>query len=246
VLLFVELAPRRALICLVSPRLNSTASSSPLAFLRANGSTLMKDSGQRAELTAIKMTVGPSSMLEVDRQAVPEVSMTDHRTAHEESITDVVVPPQILFDYLDDPRRLGSHMEQGSWRTAGATMAFELDDAQGRSVGSQIRLRGSILGVSLELAEVVTEHAPPWRKAWRTIGTPRLLVIGSYVMGFEIAPTGAGSRLRVFIDYSPPPSKLMRVLPVLGRFYAGWCVNRMAQDAKTHFERDIQTATQRP
>jgi hypothetical protein len=173
-----------------------------------------------------------------------EAIMTEHRIVHEEAITDIATSPQTLFEYLDDPRRLASHMEQGSWRTAGASMAFELDDAQGRRVGSEIRLKGRMLGMSLELAEVIIELASPRRKVWRTIGAPRLLVIGAYTMGFEIAPVAAGSRLRVFIDYSP--SKLMRALPVLGRFYARWCVNRMTRDAKAHFEREMAAAPQRP
>jgi hypothetical protein len=171
--------------------------------------------------------------------------MTDPRRSHEESITDVAASPQALFDYLDDPRRLGSHMEKGSWRTAGASMAFELDGAQGRSVGSRIRLRGKVLGMSLELEEVVSEHAAPRRKAWRTVGTPRLLVIGPYAMGFDIAPVGHGSRLAVFIDYTPASSVVMRALPFLGRFYARWCVRRMTDDARRHFERRTEAAALR-
>lgn len=49
-----------------------------------------------------------------------------HRTyrAREEATAEVEAAPGLLFDYLDDPRRLGSHMEKGSWRTAGARMKF--------------------------------------------------------------------------------------------------------------------------
>jgi hypothetical protein len=172
--------------------------------------------------------------------------MTDIYSAHEEATTEVAAAPKLLFDYLDDPRRLGSHMEQASWRTAGASMKFELDEAQGRSVGSQIRLTGSMLGMSLALAEVVTDHAPPVRKAWETIGVPRLLVIGPYRMGFEIGPSGSGSRLTVFIDYARPPSSVLRRLPMLSRFYARWCVERMVRDAKAHFDQHAVPAPLRP
>lgn len=90
--------------------------------------------------------------------------------------------------------------------------------------------------MSLQLTEAVTERAAPSRKAWVTIGVPRLLVIGPYRMGFEIAPSGSGSRLTVFIDYAPPPSSVLRRLPMLGRFYARWCVERMVRDAHAHFD----------
>ena len=41
------------------------------------------------------------------------------------------------------------------------------------------------------------------------------------------------------------PRIQVRVLTV-GRFYALWCVNRMARDAKAHLERAIEAAPQRP
>jgi hypothetical protein len=187
----------------------------------------------------------PTYAAERSRSNPSEPTMADQRSIHEQSITDVPAAPQALFDFLDDPRRLGSHMEKGSWRTAGSSMAFELDAAQGRRVGSQIRLKGNVLGMSLALEEVVTEHEPPRRKVWRTVGTPRLLVIGAYAMGFDIAAVVNESRLTVFIDYSPPPARAMRALPFLGRFYARWCVKRMAEDARRHFERGTEATAQR-
>jgi len=157
-------------------------------------------------------------------------------TEHDEAADDVRASRAVLFDYLDDPRHLGSHMEQGSWRTGGASMGYELDAAQGRSVGSQTRLAGRVLGLQLGLTQLVTEHARPRRKVWQTIGTPRLVVIGAYRMGFEVDPVLGGSRLRVFIDYERAPSRWLGLVPLLGRFYARWCVSRMVQDAKVHFE----------
>jgi hypothetical protein len=154
---------------------------------------------------------------------------------HAEAAAEVRASCTVLFDHLDDPRRLGSHMEQGSWRTGGASMAYELDAAQGRSVGSQIRLAGRMLGLRLGLTQVVTERVPPRRKVWQTVGTPHLLVIGAYRMGFEIEPVLGGSRLRVFIDYERASSSWF--VSLLGRFYARWCVSRMVRDAKLSFER---------
>jgi hypothetical protein len=155
-------------------------------------------------------------------------------TEHEEAEADVRASAPVLFVYLDDPRRLGSHMERGSWRTGGASMAYDLDAAQGRRIGSRMQLRGTVLGLRLGLTQIVTEHQPPRRKAWQTVGTPRLLVIGAYRMGLEITPASAGSRLWVFIDYRRAPSRLLAA--VLGRWYARWCVLRMVRDAKLHFD----------
>jgi hypothetical protein len=62
-------------------------------------------------------------------------------------------------------------------------------------------LRGRVLGLSLCLDEVVTDRNPPRRKVWRTVGEPRLLVIGAYEMGFELYSTTDGVLLRVGIDY---------------------------------------------
>ena len=79
---------------------------------------------------------------------------------------------------------------------------------------------------------MVTERVPPLCKTWETRGEPRLLVIGSYRMGFIISAHGDRSRLLVFIDYQLPPRGLARGLALLfGRTYAAWCTRRMASDA---------------
>ncbi len=62
---------------------------------------------------------------------------------------------------------------------------------------------GNVLGINLFLDEVVVEHEPPVRKAWKTIGNLNLLVIDHYRLGFDIQPDNSNSRLRVYIDYRP-------------------------------------------
>lgn len=78
-------------------------------------------------------------------------------------------------------------------------------------------------------------RTPPLRKVWRTVGEPKLLVIGPYEMGFELSPIPGGSNLKVWIDYDPPPSRLGRALPGLGDAYARWCLRQMAEDARRTF-----------
>ena len=141
-----------------------------------------------------------------------------------------------VFAYLDDQTRLAAHMEKRSMMMLGGRMTYEFDAAQGRAVGSVIRMRGSFLGISLFVEELVTERISPIRKRWETSGPQRMLVIGSYVMGFETLPVGKGCSVRVFIDYQLPHTIPGRWLGLLfAPFYARWCVARMVKDASRHF-----------
>lgn len=94
--------------------------------------------------------------------------------------------PQQVFAFLDDPRRLSAHMEKSSWMMAGAAMKIDTDSRRGQAVGSLIRMKGRVLGISLWVEEKVSVYQPPLRKIWETSGEPRLVVVGSYVMGFEV------------------------------------------------------------
>ena len=156
---------------------------------------------------------------------------------HFQARVHVVAPPEILFAELDDQERLSSHMMKSSAMMAGSMMQFEFDDRRGRAVGSRIRMVGKVLGLSLEVIEVVTEREPPRRKAWETIGRPRLIVIGAYRMGFEIEAEADGSALVVFIDYDDPPGALSLAGKLFGGMYARWCTRSMAQGAADHFRR---------
>ncbi|CAD7036052.1 polyketide cyclase [Pseudorhizobium endolithicum] len=90
-----------------------------------------------------------------------------------------------VFELLDNPAFLGAHMEEPSVMMLGASMKYDLDEAEGRAVGSVIRMRGSILGLALSVEEVVTERHPPLSKTWETRGTVRLLVIGFLPYGIQ-------------------------------------------------------------
>ena len=80
----------------------------------------------------------------------------------------------------------------------GSTMQISTDEWNGQKVGSVVRMGGRIFGATLSLEEVVTEREPPRLKVWRTIGVPRLLVIGNYQMRVAIerarTPRFFGSR----------------------------------------------------
>jgi len=154
---------------------------------------------------------------------------------HFEAETDVPASPEELFSNIDNHERLAEHMTRSSMMMAGSRMAFAYDGDKGQALGSKIAMTGSVLGIRLALEEVVIERDPPLRKTWETVGEPRLLVIGAYRMGFEIATAAQGSRLKVFIDWDDPAPPWRWLGPLLGRAYAKWCVRSMTQGVAYFF-----------
>ena len=97
-------------------------------------------------------------------------------------------------------------------------------------------MRGRVFGIKPSVEEIVNERNPPSRKTWETASPPRLLVIGHYLMGFEITPQRNASEFRVFIDYALPSTAPARWLGFLfGDYYARWCTKQMADDTARHF-----------
>lgn len=154
---------------------------------------------------------------------------------HMSETVAVATTPTALFALLDEHDRLATHMMKPSAMMGWSAMTLTVDARRGREPGSRISMHGRILGLEIEVNEVVTEREPPHLKAWTTLGTPRLWVIGAYRMGFEITPDRTGSLLTIFIDYELPrwPFRLLGL--IAGRYYARWCVRMMAQDAVQAF-----------
>ena len=156
---------------------------------------------------------------------------------HDESAALVNAPVDRVFAHLDDPKALAAHMGESSMMMLGSRMSMDVDAGDGRVTGSKIRMVGRVMGIPLSLEEVVTERQVPSRKVWETIGTPNLLVMAHYRMGFELTRKDEASLVRVFIDYSlptnPPGSWLGRLL---GGVYARWCTKQMADGAAGHFK----------
>jgi len=158
-------------------------------------------------------------------------------SGHSEDSVFIVATPEQVFTVVDNHSRLSSHMSESSWMMGGGRMSIELDEAQGHAVGSHIRLAGRILGLPLSLDEVVTRRAPPFEKAWETVGQPNLLVVGPYSMGVDIRPERHGSRVRVFIDFDFPDGLVTYWLGRLfGRTYANWCVKQMLLEVVKHVD----------
>jgi hypothetical protein len=154
-----------------------------------------------------------------------------------QAIAQVRAEPATVFARLDDQTRLGEHMEKPSLMMGGGRMTYAFDAQKGRAVGSHIRMGGSAFGLTLSLDQVVTERVPPQRKVWRTVGQPKLIVVGDYEMGFELSPVAGGAALKVWIDYDLPRAGIGRLLPGLGDGYAQWCVDQMVADAVGAFGR---------
>ncbi len=157
---------------------------------------------------------------------------------HHEDSAEVSATADQVFALIDDHKQLSAHMSRPSWRLGGARMETVIDEGQGHRVGSHIRMTARVLGLQLSLDEVITERAVPTRKVWETVGAPRLLVIGSYRMGFEVTPREDGSMLRVFIDYVLPDTWPARWLGrMFAGYYARWCTKSMVSDAVRQFAR---------
>lgn len=141
-----------------------------------------------------------------------------------------------VFSFIDNHENFSSHMNQRSWMMGGGRMVTELDDGRGQVVGSHIRMSGRVFGINLALDEIITSRTPDSEKSWETVGSPRLLVIGWYRMGFQVRPEPDGCGVTVFIDYTLPESWFGRMLGLLfADWYADWCVTQMADGAAKHF-----------
>lgn len=195
------------------------------------------------------MTAGGEASLRASRCVFE--GEVDSYPFHAESSARIRASAERVFAHLDDHSRLAAHMSQRSWRMGWGRMDLQLDERAGRAVGSRIRLEGRVFGVRLGLEEIVTEYEPPARKVWETVGTPRLVVIGPYRMGFRLEPVAADSRggldeaiLTVFVDYAPPARGFSRVLAGLfGRAYAQWCCDRMVVDARAALDPAVATTS---
>jgi hypothetical protein len=87
---------------------------------------------------------------------------------HHESTVILTAAVPVVFEYLDDFTKLSAHMEQSSGMMMGLKMKVETDARGGRAIGSKVRMRGKMMGITLALDEVVTERKPPLRKMWQT------------------------------------------------------------------------------
>ncbi len=145
---------------------------------------------------------------------------------HYEESRLVPLPPESVFKQIDNHKNFSSHMNKSSWMMGGGSMKTIMDAREGKQLGSHIAMDGTVMGMKVSLDEVVTKREPPYKKEWKTVGNPKLIVIGQYVMGVNIVAQGNGSKLTVFIDYEYP-NKNVWLGKLFGKIYARWCVQQM-------------------
>ncbi len=154
-------------------------------------------------------------------------------------------PAMQVFTWLDDPRHLAAHMNRSSTMMAGGSMCLFLDEKQGKKIGAHIRMRGRMLGLPLELDEVVTERDPPVRKVWETVDEPTLWVLGNYRMGANLKDLPDGCSVSVFIEYNLPASPWLQPLAYwMSRPYAAWCVDQMLAAIRAEFAHSAAPSVQ--
>jgi hypothetical protein len=153
---------------------------------------------------------------------------------HFEASAIITGSAESIFAVADEPDLMTRHMSEPSVMMGGGSMRCELDALARKAVGSVIRLTGTGFGFAIALEEVVEERTPPLRKVWATIGTPQLVVIRDYRMGFEIVETAQGCQLRVWIDYALPRSGVRHWLGrLLAPTFARWCVENMLHEVQS-------------
>jgi hypothetical protein len=136
-----------------------------------------------------------------------------------------------VFSRLDDIDRLARHMSHRSAAMFGSRLELIVDKTTS-GVGQLYQWRGRVLGMRIAIDERVTVYRPPYEKRWCTVGSPQLIIIAGYCMGFVVRETTDGTSIRLRLEYELPLRGIGRLAGRLfGEQYARWCVDRMAADA---------------
>jgi Polyketide cyclase / dehydrase and lipid transport len=160
----------------------------------------------------------------------PPAMKLEHRL---EETTTIPAPPARVFAWLDDPQNTGWHMSRPSLAMLGGALRVERLSAMAAGVGATYRSWGHVLGLRIDFTTTVVRWVAGQEKVWRTIGDPRLIVIGPFEMRFALEPIDGGARLIMAVEYDLPASVLGRLLGrVLAAPYARWCLRRMCRDAR--------------
>jgi hypothetical protein len=151
----------------------------------------------------------------------------------------VPAPPARVFAWLDDPRNTGWHMSRPSFAMLGGALRVERLSTTDTGVGATYRSWGRVLGLRIDFTTTVVRWVADQEKVWRTIGDPRLIVLGHFEMRFGVEPVNEGTRLTMALEYELPPKSVGRLLGwALAAPYAKWCLRRMCRDAKVAFGTD--------
>ena len=154
----------------------------------------------------------------------------------------IAAATELVFAYVDDIRNLARHMsESRSMPMMGSKLTLEILSPETTGVGASYRYSGRMMGFVIDFSETVTRYIPGREKDWRTIGTPRLLIVDSYEMRVLVEPSApVGSRLTIAFDYELPRAFFWHCVGrAFAPAYARWCLNSMVNGAKEEIERDL-------
>lgn len=147
--------------------------------------------------------------------------------------TEILAPPEKVFEYMDDINNVGWHMsDKSSMPMMGGRLKLEvIDDKEG--VGGAYRWKGGVMGMAIDIKETVIKWIKNSEKTWVTIENPRMIVMSKYTMHLLLTPAEKGTKVLFEIDYSLPRTPWGWIIGMLlARKYAKWCLQRACEDAK--------------
>lgn len=149
----------------------------------------------------------------------------------------IQAPVEKVFSFMDDLSKTGMHMSGSSMMMAGSKLKLEHVSGPEKGVGAGFRWSGKMLGFELDFTVVVTKWVENAEKVWETIGMPKLIILGWYLMHLKTEPVTGGTLVSLEIQYIRPRGFFYKLLSILfARRYAEWCVTRMLNDSKKSLE----------
>jgi hypothetical protein len=145
--------------------------------------------------------------------------------------------PQRVFAFMDEIRNTGMHMMKSSMAMMGSKLQIKQISQNGTGLHATFRWFGTMLGFPLDFTVRVTRWEEHKEKVWETVGEARLLILSWYRMRLSLTPEGAGTKVRLGIEYAPPTNLFWKCVAfVLAPLYASWCVTSMLRDSKYTLE----------
>ena len=146
---------------------------------------------------------------------------------HFEQAIDIKARPQDVFAFVDDIHHTGWHMEKSSMPMMGGKMEVEILSKNRTGLGAAYRWTGRVLGMPIDFSETVVKYAKDKERVWRTIGEPKIIIIGHYEMGFKLTTIQRSTRLTIYISYELPKPLFGKFLGwLLSGWYSKWCLKK--------------------
>lgn len=150
---------------------------------------------------------------------------------------DIHAPVSAVFSHVDDIRNTGWHMTESSMPLMGSKLNLEIISKKPTGLGATYRWYGKVMGLTMDFTETVTQWERNRARVWKTIGKPRIIIMGNYEMWFNLKPVGDKTRLTFGIAYDLPRSFFWKIVGLLlAAPYSRWCLRNMCRDAKEALE----------